>query len=184
MGKGSEKFEHAPKLAAIDVGTNSIRLIVAQLKPDGGYRIIDDEKARTRLGAGLVDTGMLSDEAIQESVDAISRMHSIARGYEAASIRGIATSATREANNGKVLVDLVKNRTGLKLDVIDAKEEARLAHKECLPLIRSARSASGDRRYWRREHGDGPECRWGGRPALPAQNRCGKTHRSNETIRV
>ncbi len=124
----SDIREHR-RLAAIDVGTNSIRLIVAELKPDGGYRIIDDEKDRTRLGAGMSSDGIITDEALESSAKAVERMHSIAKGYGVHSVRAIATSAAREAKNGQVLVDLVKEHAGLDLQIIQAEEEARLAHK-------------------------------------------------------
>lgn len=124
----TKQNEHR-RLAAIDVGTNSIRLIVAELKPDGGYRIIDDEKERTRLGGGMDASGKISDEALQVSAQAVARMHSIAMGYGVESIRAIATSAPREASNGQELVKLVKEHSGLDLEIIEAEEEARLAHK-------------------------------------------------------
>jgi exopolyphosphatase / guanosine-5'-triphosphate,3'-diphosphate pyrophosphatase len=124
----SKQNEHR-RLAAIDVGTNSIRLIVAELMQDGGYRIIDDEKERTRLGAGMDVSGKISDEALEVSAQAVARMHSIAKGYGVESVRAIATSAAREASNGQELVDLVREHAGLEMEIIKAEEEARLAHK-------------------------------------------------------
>lgn len=117
------------RLAAIDVGTNSIRLIVAEHKPDGRYRIIDDEKDHTRLGMGMDATGKISSDALESAAQAVARMHSIAKGYGVESVRAIATSAAREASNGQELIDLVKEYAGLDLQIIEAEEEARLAHK-------------------------------------------------------
>ncbi|MEO1583398.1 MAG: Ppx/GppA phosphatase family protein [Planctomycetota bacterium] len=121
--------EHAARLAAIDVGTNSIRLIIVDVSRAGTYRIIDDEKIITRLGRGSAVDGTLEDEAIIESVDAIDALVKIARGNSADRIRVIATAAVRDATNGRDMVDRVRERTGEEMDVIAATDEARLAHR-------------------------------------------------------
>jgi exopolyphosphatase / guanosine-5'-triphosphate,3'-diphosphate pyrophosphatase len=115
------------RLAAIDVGTNSIRLIIAEASPDGTYRVLDDEKEVVRLGQGMANTGRLTDAAMQRAAAAIARMRSIAEGYGVAVLRVIGTSAAREARNGRHLVDLVRRIAGVELEVISADEEARLA---------------------------------------------------------
>ncbi len=115
------------RLAAIDVGTNSLRLIVAEASPDGTYRVLDDEKAITRLGRGLAKTGRLHPDAMEESVRAIARMKGIAEGYGVDLIRVIGTAAVRESANGPQFCDMVLERTGLALTPISAEEEARLA---------------------------------------------------------
>lgn len=117
------------RLAAIDVGTNSIRLMVAEARADGGYRVLDDEKAVTRLGAGLGQTGRVSDESIAATVDAVARMLRIAEGHGATHVRAVATSAAREATNGQDLIDAVRRGTGIELEVIDANEEARMSYR-------------------------------------------------------
>src|SRR5215813_3882231 len=73
-----DSHDHRPRLAAIDVGSNSIRLIVAEVEDDGSYRVLDDERETTRLAAGLSQTGHLSPEAVAKSIEAISRMKAIA----------------------------------------------------------------------------------------------------------
>ncbi len=123
-GTGSRR-----RLAAIDVGTNSIRLIVAEAAPDGSYRILDDEKEITRLGKGLSATGKLSADAIEHSVVTIARMKSIAEGYGAQEIQVVGTSAAREAKNGSVLEKQVRERSGLDLKIISGEEEAMLAYR-------------------------------------------------------
>jgi len=126
---GSGKDGQTNRLAAIDVGTNSIRLIVVETARDGGYRILDDEKELARLGQGLSATGRLSAEAMQRAALAISRMHGIARGYGVAETRAIATCAVREAVNGGDFVRLVEREAGMPLEVVSAEDEARLAHR-------------------------------------------------------
>jgi exopolyphosphatase/guanosine-5'-triphosphate,3'-diphosphate pyrophosphatase len=61
----------APRLAAIDVGTNSIRLVVAEVLADGTYRVLDEEREMSRLGAGVSRTGRLADDAMARSLDAL-----------------------------------------------------------------------------------------------------------------
>jgi len=116
------------RLAALDVGTNSIRLIVAEARPDGSYRLLDDEKEVTRLGEGFASTGELSLKAMQSSAMSIARMKAIAHGYGVDAMRVVGTCAVREATNQKAFLKLVKQHAGIDLEVISAEEEGRLAH--------------------------------------------------------
>ncbi len=115
------------RLAAIDVGTNSIRLIVVEASPDGSYRLIDDEKEVTRLGQGMVRTGQLAIEAVETSVEVLARMKEIADGYNVELLRVIGTCAVREASNGQAFLDMVHDRAGLDIQIITPEEEGRLA---------------------------------------------------------
>ncbi len=117
------------RIAAIDVGTNSVRLIIAETSADGSYRILDDEKEITRLGKGLGATGMLSADAIEHTVVTIARMKSIAAGYGASEIQVVGTSAAREAKNTSTLENQLRERTGLQLRIISGEEEAMLAYR-------------------------------------------------------
>lgn len=115
------------RLAAIDVGTNTVRLVVADVRADRTFRIVDDEKVATRLGRGLADRGELTAEAIEETVEAIAKLASIADGYGVSHTRPVATCAVREATNGHEFVARVRERTGLDTTVISAEDEGRLA---------------------------------------------------------
>ncbi|MBY0311867.1 MAG: CHAD domain-containing protein [Phycisphaerales bacterium] len=127
---GSETRRHARRrIAAIDVGTNSVRLIVAEDQPDGSYRVLDDEKELTRLGRGLQDTGKMTPEAMEHTAVTVARMRSIAEGYQAAEIRVVGTAAAREAKNAPALARLIEERSGLKMQVISGEEEAMLAYR-------------------------------------------------------
>ncbi|MCB9842281.1 MAG: Ppx/GppA family phosphatase [Phycisphaeraceae bacterium] len=117
------------RLAAIDVGTNSIRLMVAEARDDGGYRVLDDEKAVTRLGAGLIETGRMPSDAIVATAEAVARMQRIAEGHGATHLRAVATSAARDASNRDELIRAVHERTGIRLEVISAQEEARMSFR-------------------------------------------------------
>jgi exopolyphosphatase/guanosine-5'-triphosphate,3'-diphosphate pyrophosphatase len=115
------------RVATIDVGTNSIRLMVAEARPDGTYRLLDDEKVVSRLGRGSSKSGSLDVEAMKDSSQAIARMKAIADGYSVNILRAVATCAVREADNRDDFLRLVRHESGVDLEVISAAEEARLA---------------------------------------------------------
>lgn len=116
-----------PRLAAIDVGTNSFRLVVAEVEPDGTYRVLDEEQEMTRLGRGLFKTGRLAHVPMERSIEALGKMKAIADGFEVAELRAVATSAVREASNGRTFLREVWKRHRLKVEVISGDEEAQLA---------------------------------------------------------
>lgn len=120
------------RLGAIDIGTNSIRLVVAEVERDGRYRVLDEEREMTRLGHGLFARGRLRNEPMERSLAALAKMHTIAKGFEVAELRVVATSAVREASNGRAFCQEVRRRCGLRVDIISGDEEAQLA-------LRSAR---------------------------------------------
>lgn len=117
------------RLAAIDVGTNSIRLLIAERDDEGGYRVLDEEKVSPRLGHGMAETGMIAPDRVEEAIDAVERMKQIALGYDVAEVRVIATSAVREASNGHEFVAGVQRLSNLRVEVIGHEDEGRLAHK-------------------------------------------------------
>ncbi|WP_224982215.1 Ppx/GppA phosphatase family protein [Geomonas agri] len=115
------------RMAAIDIGTNSIRSIIVETAGSGKYKILDDEKVLVRLGEGLHQTGAISAAAWDRAIEALSRQKKIIDGYRVTSIEAVATSAVRKASNGRELVAAVKEQTGLKIEVISGEEEAELA---------------------------------------------------------
>ena len=117
----------AYRLAAIDIGTNSIRLMVAEPLRGGNYRILDEEKESTRLGEHLSQTGRLDPQAIEKSLAALRRMKQIAKGYQVTHLRTIATCAVREAKNGDEFRNRAREELGLEIEIISAKQEALLA---------------------------------------------------------
>ncbi|MEX0676552.1 MAG: Ppx/GppA phosphatase family protein [Pirellulales bacterium] len=115
------------RLAAIDIGTNSIRLIVAEPLRGGNYRILDEEKESTRLGEHLGKTGRLDPAAIEKSLSALRRMKKIAEGFQTTELKTIATCAVREAANGEEFCRRVRDELGLEIEVIGPEREALLA---------------------------------------------------------
>jgi exopolyphosphatase/guanosine-5'-triphosphate,3'-diphosphate pyrophosphatase len=120
------------RIAAIDIGSNSIRQIVADVSPTGSIRIIDEMKAAPRLGAGLSRTGRLSAGAMRHALEAVQRMATLARQHGAARIHVVATSAVREAENRRDFLDLVREETGLKVRLLTGEDEARLSFRSAL----------------------------------------------------
>lgn len=129
MVSHQEAHEGSRRIAALDVGTNSIRLIVAEVSSDGSYRLVDDEKVIARLGQGLATTGRLDDERMDVAASAIASLKGIADGFGIERMPAVATAAVREAENADVFVALVRERAGIELEVISAEEEARLSHR-------------------------------------------------------
>jgi exopolyphosphatase/guanosine-5'-triphosphate,3'-diphosphate pyrophosphatase len=115
------------RLAAIDIGSNSLRLIVAEAMREGNYRVLDEEKETTRLAGKLSSTGRLDPEAVEKALAALSRMKRIAEGFQVNELRCIATCAVREAKDGEEFCRRVKQEVGLDVEVISAEQEGHLA---------------------------------------------------------
>ncbi len=130
------------RLAAIDIGSNSIRTIVADVFPDGEIRIVDEMKAAPRLGAGLAKSGQLDDAHMDQAVEALSRMATLARQHGAKRIEVVATSAVRDAANGATFLSRVRKESGLRPRVLVGEEEARLAFRSALAHFELGRGRS------------------------------------------
>ena len=120
------------RIAAIDIGSNSIRQIIADVSPDGGIRIVDEMKAAPRLWAGVAATGRLDEQHMGAAAEALVRMAELARQLGAKRIEVVATSAVREATNGGAFLARVRRETGLKPRILEGEEEARLAFRSAL----------------------------------------------------
>lgn len=113
-------------LAAIDVGTNSIHMVVVQVRPDlPAFTIIAREKTTVRLGDTTDGTGLLSEPAKQRALKALRQCCATAERLGAEQILAVATSAVREAKNGREFLEEVKATLGLEIDLISGPEEAR-----------------------------------------------------------
>src|SRR3954471_12077618 len=120
------------RVAAIDIGSNSIRQIVADVSPEGAIQVVDEMKAAPRLAAGLAATGELSDASIQSALEAIERMATLARQLGAERIDAVATSAVRDASNASAFLLQIQRLTGLRVRVLDGDEEARLSFRSAV----------------------------------------------------
>lgn len=111
--------------AAIDLGTNSCRLLIA-----GGQKMVPVARdlRTTRLGEGLTESGVLSINAMEKTLQCLKDFKKTIEQYKVKAYRIIATSAVREANNQREFVEKVRQKTGLAIDVITPEEEARLSY--------------------------------------------------------
>lgn len=125
----------SPVYAALDLGTNNCRLLVAIPQRPGQFRVIDAFSRIVRLGEGLTGSGRLGDAAMDRAVEALKVCADKLRVRQVRKARLIATEACRAAENGAEFIDRVEREAGLKLEIIDRKTEARLAVSGCGSLV-------------------------------------------------
>ena len=116
------------RIAAIDIGTNSIHMIVVKVRPDLSFEVIDREKDMVRLGAGGLDGRSLTPTAMTAALQTLSKFRRLAESNKVDEIIAAATSATREAENGGDFIAEAGRQTGIRIRVISGTEEARLIH--------------------------------------------------------
>jgi exopolyphosphatase/guanosine-5'-triphosphate,3'-diphosphate pyrophosphatase len=126
--------EESLNYAAIDLGTNNCRLLIASPTP-GGFRVVEAYSRIVRLGEGLSQTGSLSPAAMERAMAALKVCAEKIRRRRCVRIKAIATQACRGAVNGAAFVEQVGRETGLKLQVITPKEEAQLSVAGCISLL-------------------------------------------------
>ena len=128
-----------PTLAAVDIGSNSVRLKIARLQ---GRRLkqIHEDREVTRLGEGAFRGGLLSPEAMSETVRVLRRFHRAIQDHVVDSVRVVATSAMRDARNSRAFLEWVRSTTGWNIEIISGLEEARLIH---LGIVSRARLGMG-----------------------------------------
>jgi exopolyphosphatase/guanosine-5'-triphosphate,3'-diphosphate pyrophosphatase len=124
-GNGAER----ERIAAIDVGSNSVRLLVAEYDPASGLTIVDELKDQPRLAAGLARTGCLNDAAMERALQALGRMREVCHRRGVRRITAVATAAVREAENGPWFVRRVRQELDIPLRIIDAETEAALSYR-------------------------------------------------------
>ncbi len=121
--------------AAIDLGTNSCRLVIASPTP-ASFRIVETFSKITRLGEGIINDNELSRPAMRRTINALKVCAGVIEEYAPIyRSRFVATAACRRAKNCKEFLDLVKKETGLTIETISSKEESRLAVVGCIPLL-------------------------------------------------
>jgi len=120
--------------AALDLGTNSCRMLIAQ--PEGAqFKIVDSFSKSVQLGHGLEEHGRLSRASMERTLQALRVCSQKLRHYRVKKMRLVATEACRRAANGAELMRQIRKETGLKLEIIKAEEEAQLAVLSCAPLV-------------------------------------------------
>jgi exopolyphosphatase/guanosine-5'-triphosphate,3'-diphosphate pyrophosphatase len=133
-GNGGGRWPSRKSYAAIDLGTNNCRLLIAKPSADG-FIVVDAFSRIVRLGEGLAASGRISDEAIERAIAALSICADKLKRRHVTLARSVATEACRRASNGAAFIDRVYRETGIALDIITAQEEARLAVLGCHALL-------------------------------------------------
>jgi exopolyphosphatase / guanosine-5'-triphosphate,3'-diphosphate pyrophosphatase len=121
-------------LAAIDIGTNSIHLVVARFGEGTEFEVIAREKETVRLGSSSGDMRLLTDDAIDRGIATLSRFRQIA-DISKAKVYAVATSAVREADNADLFIDRANRESGIDVQIISGPEEARLIHLGVLQAV-------------------------------------------------
>ncbi|HMC60377.1 MAG TPA: Ppx/GppA family phosphatase, partial [Candidatus Solibacter sp.] len=124
-----------PTFAAVDIGSNSVRLKIARLQ-GGRLRPVLEDREVTRLGEGVFRSGFLTPEAMADTVKVLRRFHRATQQVVTDQVRVVATSAMRDARNSQAFLEWVRSATGWKPEIISGVEEARLIH---LGLVSSPR---------------------------------------------
>jgi len=116
------------RAAAVDVGTNSIKVCVGEKTSSGEIHILKESYANIRLGEGISSGNELQPESVNRAIGAIAEQVNLAREYDVDAIRMVGTSAVREASNSSLLIDRVLQETGIRLEPISEHDEARLSY--------------------------------------------------------
>src|SRR5882724_5987478 len=133
-GGGGSRDDRRQSYAALDLGTNNCRLLVARPVREG-FRVIDAFSRIIRLGEGLAASGRLGEAAITRAIEALTICRDKMRNRSATRARLIATEACRAAENGEEFRARVRDEVGLDLEIVDRETEARLAAIGCTPLM-------------------------------------------------
>ncbi len=133
-GKSSPRAR-APLYAALDLGTNNCRLLMAAKSEDGGLRVVDGFSRIVRLGEGLAHTGRLSEAAMARAYQALAACAQRIEARQPVAIGCVATQACRVAKNGQMFLNRVRSDLGLSFEVITPEDEARLSVLGCASLL-------------------------------------------------
>ena len=127
--KASEGVPGFPlRVAAVDVGSNAIRSVIAEFRGARDYAVVAAERYPVRLGHDVFLTGRLTEDAMTAAVGALASSAELLKAHGVTLSRAVATSAVRESKNGELFLQRVRDRTGLNLGVISGQEEARLVY--------------------------------------------------------
>src|ERR1035437_3472419 len=117
-----------PRYAAIDIGSNSIRMEAAEVVPGQPARVLASEREVTRLGESVFRTGSVGEEALKATCAVLARMAGVYRKLDVVGVRAVATSAIRDTGNQKAFLARASEAVGAGVEIISGREEARLIH--------------------------------------------------------
>jgi exopolyphosphatase/guanosine-5'-triphosphate,3'-diphosphate pyrophosphatase len=130
-----------PTFAAVDIGSNSVRLKIARLQ-GGRLRPVHEDREVTRLGEGVFRSGFLTPESMAETVKVLRRFHRTTQQVVTDTVRVVATSALRDARNSQAFLEWVRSATGWRVEIISGVEEARLIHLGLVSAPRADRATA------------------------------------------
>ncbi|MCC6294032.1 MAG: Ppx/GppA family phosphatase, partial [Bryobacterales bacterium] len=117
-----------PRYAAIDIGSNSVRMLAAEASPGAGFETLAADRQVTRLGESVFRNGRISPEAAAAVCEVLARMAAAYRGLNVLAVRAVATSAVRDAANQQEFLARASEAAGAPVEIISGQEEARLIH--------------------------------------------------------
>lgn len=132
----------APAIAFVDLGSNSVRLMIVRINPNQSYTVLTRYKQMVRLGEGAFASKKLAPKAVRRTIEALRNIAEICKGYKASEIVALATAAVRDADNGAGFAEDAAEESGIALEIISGLEEARLIHlgvRQALPPSTDAR---------------------------------------------
>ncbi|MBN2711634.1 MAG: HD domain-containing protein [Planctomycetes bacterium] len=136
-GQGAPKKRKTPiPVAVIDVGATSVRMTIAEIKPNGDHVIIEELVHPVSLGVDTFQCGHIRPVTMRAVCQVLSNFSRVLKQYEVEEVRAVATSAIREASNQDVVIDRIRHESGIDLLVLDAVEESRLTYKTILPFLK------------------------------------------------
>jgi len=136
--KAANEEGGAPIVAAIDVGSNALRMVIAQVLDNGALEVLERLQRAVRMGQDAFRRGRLGSQSMQAAVGVLRDFRRVLNLYHVGRVRAVATSAVREASNADMFLDRVFMATGLHLEVIDTSEESRLTVSAVRPVLEKA----------------------------------------------
>ena len=128
LNKQPVMLKNSQNVAFMDIGTNSIRMMIARINPDRSFAVLTRQKETIRLGDGEFDNGIIKPDAIERAVSVCRNFAAMAQSFGVEDTIAVATSALRDAENSKYIIDRIKEESGINVRIASGEEEARLIY--------------------------------------------------------
>ena len=128
LNKQPVMLKNSQNVAFMDIGTNSIKMMIARINPDRSFAVLTRQKETIRLGDGEFDNGIIKPDAIERAVSVCRNFAAMAQSFGVEDTIAVATSALRDAENSKYIIDRIKEESGINVRIASGEEEARLIY--------------------------------------------------------